>query len=94
MREHVCSNFGVKRVWGSTETPEGSWRSENEHSAEKLGLVTDTLVSTEGMVRVDGVPGSTDSKESHKGQTRGESMHVASPSKGNSLLMACKPSTG
>ena len=28
--------------------------TENEHSAEELGLVTDTLVSTEGMVRVSG----------------------------------------
>lgn len=82
MRAHVCSNFGVKRVWGSPETLEGSWRT----GTEKLGLVTDTLVSTEGMIKVERAPGSTDSKESHKGPTRGESRHAASPSKSFSWL--------
>lgn len=94
MRAHICSNFGVKKVWGSTETLEGSWRmGTEEHSAEKLGLVTDTLVSTEGRVRVEQAPGSIDSKESHKGQTRGESMHAASPSTGFSGRLLVKTGT-
>lgn len=49
-------------------------------------MVTGTLVSTEGMVRVERAPGSIDSKKSHEGQTRGRSMHAASPSTGFSWL--------
>lgn len=59
----------MKRVQGSTETPERARRcsslgTENEHSEEKLMLITGTLVSSaEGMVREWHAAGSPDSKE-------------------------------
>lgn len=45
-------------------------------SAEKLGLVTDTLVSTEGMVRAGQAAGSTDSKKSQDEQANEEKTHM------------------
>lgn len=53
-----------------------SLRTENGHSATKLGLVTDTLVSTEGMVRVEQAAGSTDSKKPQEGRAEEEKTHM------------------
>lgn len=67
----------MKRVWGPQKhlreaggcNPPGT---EKEHSAEKLGLVTDTLVSTEGMVRLEQAARSPDSKKLHEEQAKEE----------------------
>lgn len=50
--------------------------TENEHSAEKLGLVTNTLVSAEGTLRAEQAAGSTDCRKPQDEQANKEKTHM------------------